>query len=75
MTFLERLSPISIKINEYTGGKRGHSLCARFYSNKLRGVWHGEILVYTTDALFYVFEDEHCRRSWLAAMIRKGETR
>lgn len=40
------------------------TISAAAYRMKLKGYWYGKALVAVIDALFYVFEKEHCRLSY-----------
>ena len=55
---------ISIFLNEQTGGRRGWSMCARAYDNRLKGKPYAKETVALYDAVFF-WETQHCRKSWL----------
>lgn len=61
---LNRMVPVSILLNNLTGGPRGWSLCARFYAGRLDGRWAHRAMVAVTDRLFW-FDPQHCRRAYL----------
>ena len=58
---------ISIFLNEQTGGRKGWSLCARAYDNKLEGKPYAKETVALYDALFF-WDTQHCRKAWLLRM-------
>jgi hypothetical protein len=60
----EWMIQVSIFVNERTGGRKGWSLCARFYENRLNGVPHFDKVVAVCDAIFF-FDKQHCRKAWL----------
>ena len=59
---------ISIYLNEKTGGRRGWTLCARAYENRLNGEPYAARIVSLYDALFF-WDTQHCRKAWL---LRNG---
>ena len=56
---------VSVGINEHTGGRKGYSLCAQLYANRLEtSTPSSKFWVTAIDRIFW-FDPEHCRKAWL----------
>lgn len=62
----------SIRLNETTGGPKGWTMCARYWSWKLNGKWYGKVSVYGTDLFFKTFfnDEKHCHRSYVLRNVK-----
>lgn len=52
----------------FLGGLPGETISAAAYNSERTGKWGGRLGRPVIDLLFYIFEREHCRKSWTAEM-------
>lgn len=55
---------LSVRLNDWTGGPRGWSLCARLWEARLNGNLHAQAVCKFIDNVFFN-EKQHCREAWL----------
>lgn len=62
---------VSILLNIITCGPAHMSLCARLYLRSQEGHRAAQLLRWTTDKIFLIFETQHCRKAFIQWKLRQ----